>query len=475
MENSPGCCASMEQNIMSTDSEQRFAELSALTVERMRHYGVPGIALGIIDGDVMHVAGFGVTNVQHPLPVDPDTLFQIGSTSKTVTGTLVMRLVEQGLLDLDTPVQRYLPELRLSDPEVAAQVTLRHLFTHTAGWLGDFFPDTGPGDDALARAVAELADLPQLTPPGAVWSYNNAGFYLAGRLIELATGKSYEAAARELLLDPLGMAMSFFTADEAITYRVASGHRVPVSDPPGRPELLRAWALARAARPVGGIISTVRDQLRYARFHLGDGALADGTRLLSAATMERMRTPVTSAADGEQMALTWFVRDVGDVRIYRHGGATMGQLSAFQFVPAKGFAITILTNANRGGELNQELVAAALRIFLGVENQPPTVQELLAEQLAEYCGRYSAALQDIELRLERGELICSVIAKGGFPTPDTPPPPPLPDSRALSIGADRLMLLDPPFKDIRGEFLRDEQGRIVWLRIGGRIHRRNEN
>ena len=101
-------------------------------------------------------------------------------------------------------MRAYLPDLRLADEAVAARVTLRHLFTHTGGWAGDYFPDTGEGDDALARAVARLADVPQLTPLGAMWSYNNAGFYLAGRVLEVVAGQPYEALVQERLLAAAG-------------------------------------------------------------------------------------------------------------------------------------------------------------------------------------------------------------------------------------------------------------------------------
>ena len=135
-----------------------------------REHAVPGVAIGLIADGEEWFASFGVTSVEHPLPVDADTLFQIGSITKTVTATALMRLVEQSRLDLDVPVRRYLPELRLRDEDVARRVTLRHLLTHHGGWFGDFFDDTGSDDDALARYVERLDTLEQLTPLGALWS-----------------------------------------------------------------------------------------------------------------------------------------------------------------------------------------------------------------------------------------------------------------------------------------------------------------
>ena len=149
-----------------------FQQLSDFVVAEMRRLSVPGVAIGLIHNGREHLAGFGITSVENPLPVTADTLFQIGSTTKTITGTIVMRLVEQGLIGLAAPVKQYLPELSLQDKTAEAAVTTRHLLTHMGGWLGDFFRETGSGDDALARYVAEMAGLPQVVPAGAVWSYN---------------------------------------------------------------------------------------------------------------------------------------------------------------------------------------------------------------------------------------------------------------------------------------------------------------
>jgi len=214
----------------------------------MERHRVPGVAIGLYDGEEEYVEGFGVTSVENPLRITPETLFQIGSTTKTLTGTAIMVLVERGVLDLDEPVRTYLPDLRLSDEEVAREVTTRHLLTHVGGWVGDVFESTGDGDDALERSVKRIADTQQLTPLGEVFSYNNSAFYLAGRVVEVLSGKTFEAAARELVLDPLGMDESFFFPAEVMTRRFAVGHLVKN----GEPTISRPWALPRNFAPAGG-------------------------------------------------------------------------------------------------------------------------------------------------------------------------------------------------------------------------------
>src|SRR5438270_10073460 len=182
------------------------AKLRRVVEAAMKEFDVPGVAVGIFHEGKELAAGYGVTNLEFPLPVDAETLFQIGSTTKTFTATVIMQLVDEGQVDLEAPVRTYLPKFRVSAEQLGDQILVRHLLTHTGGWLGDYFDDVGRGDDALRRIVSRMATrTPQLTPLGQWWSYNNAGFYVAGRLIEVITGKQYESVITSRILQPLGM------------------------------------------------------------------------------------------------------------------------------------------------------------------------------------------------------------------------------------------------------------------------------
>jgi CubicO group peptidase (beta-lactamase class C family) len=443
-----------------------FQPLHDRIVEAMERLHVPGVAVGIIHDGKEQVAGFGVTNVDHPAPVGGDTLFQIGSTTKTVTATAVMRLVERGQIDLYAPIRSYLPELRLSDEAAAAGVTMHHLLTHTGGWIGDFFQDTGRGEDALEKIVAKLAEVPQLTSLGEIWSYNNAGFYLAGRVIEVLTDRPYELAAKELVLEPLEMNRSFFFPEEVMVHSFAVGHNVI----DGTPTVTTPWPVPRSANPVGGITSSAPDQLRYARFHMGDGKTSSGVRILSPESMKRMQTPTMRADEGREMGLSWFLRDVDGVHIVQHGGGTNGQLSAFMFAPKREFALTILTNADRGSELNLEVTRWALHRYLGVMEPEPVHLEQTAEELAAYAGRYVAPLSDLDLVVRDSVLMLEMtFTDAGLGDKPRPSPPP---SRVAFYEADKFVALEGPMKDTKGEFLRRPDGDIAWLRLGGRIRKR---
>src|SRR5919202_2376818 len=330
-----------------------FGDLTEQVRAAMDELRVPGVAVGMLSAGEERVAGLGVTNLEHPLPVDEQTLFQVGSITKTFVGTAAMRLVERGQVDLDAPLRTYLPDLRLADEDVAARVTLRHLFTHTGGWAGDYFEDVGPGDDALARIVSGLETLPQVTPLGEVSSYSNSGFYPAGRLLEVVTGQPFEAALRTLVIEPLGLSMTFFRhwAHQFITHRVAAGHLAPEGSA-APVTVARPYALSRSGAPTGGLVSTVRDVLRYARFHLGDGRAADGTRLLAAESVRQMQQPLVKASYlGTMRGLTWSITETQGVKRVGHLGATHGQQALLTLTPAHGFALVVLANSNRGAAL----------------------------------------------------------------------------------------------------------------------------
>jgi hypothetical protein len=150
---------------LAADASPEFRAVAEALTESMRTNRVPGTALGILAGDREEHASFGVASMNTLIPVGPDTLFQIGSLTKTYTATVIWRLIDEGILALDAPVRTYIPDLRLQDPATAARVTVGNLLDHTAGWYGDEGTYTGEGDDGIARFVAERPpQLPQLFP-----------------------------------------------------------------------------------------------------------------------------------------------------------------------------------------------------------------------------------------------------------------------------------------------------------------------
>lgn len=215
----------------------------------MKAYAIPGVAVAVWAGGQEYVKGYGVTNVDHPMPVDGDPVFRIGSTTKTFTGTVMMRLVERGKVDLDSPVRRYIPDFAVADESASATVTVRQLLNHTAGWDGRNGQDFGRGDDAVALYVKAMTRLPQLTPPGTAFAYNNSGLVVAGRIIELVAGTTYESTVQRLLLDPLQLAHTRYFSDQIIGLNVAASHSVSTAN--RLPLLTFGHSRAAATPPVG--------------------------------------------------------------------------------------------------------------------------------------------------------------------------------------------------------------------------------
>ncbi len=431
-----------------------------------RHH-VPGVAVGIWrDGEEV-LGGWGVTNVDHPLPVDADTLFQVASVTKTMTATVIMRLVDRGDVDLDAPVRTYLPSFQLRDADAAKRATVKHLVTHTGGWLGDCFADFGNGDDAVQRYVDAMVDLEQLTPLGEVWHYSNSSFTVLGRIIEVVTKMTYEEATRALLFAPLGMDHSVFSAGEAIVLRTSVGHQV-IDE---KPRVAKPWSFPRATTPVGGVVSTVRDLLRYARFHLGDGTAPDGTRLLSRESIELMRTPLAGADLDRRVGVAWFLRDIQGVRLQYHGGVAIGQQGVLVLAPGRNAAIAVETNSTRGGLLHGDVTKWWQREHLGIEQPAPAYVELDRPRYTELAGRYLAELSDAALELSDTGLVYRSFSHNKLKV--VPPPQDPPPSRVAFTSDDEFTLLDGPLKDTRGEFLRAD-GRLRWMRVGGRLYRRAE-
>lgn len=474
-------------------SDPAFRRLDGVIREAMARHEVPGVAVGILREGQEYSAGYGVTNLNAPYPVDASTLFQAGSITKTYTATAVMLLVEQGKVDLAAPVRRYLPDLVLADEAVADQVTVHQLLNHTAGWFGDYYgppptelePTVWPwrGDDATSRYVANMRYLPQLAPLGAMFGYNNAAVVLAGHLVEVVTGMTYEAALTELLLRPLGMDNAYLFPEEAISFPVSAGHSVG-SDK--RADVNPLWALPRAVHATGGLVLPITDQLKYARFHLGDGSAPDGTRLLSPERLAEMQTPsgpgapvsVTANAQVIGAGVGWALEEIDGVRIVTHNGSTTGQQAILAIVPERQFAVALFTNAvPSGGDLHYEVATWALQEFAGLSTPLPPTHSLSAEQLAAYAGRYGLEVdvpgggggaQVLEVAADGGGL--SVTSYAGDTLGDPADMTQAGPASQLTFFADDAALVTANGHTTMGAgFVRAADGAVGWMQWGARV------
>jgi CubicO group peptidase (beta-lactamase class C family) len=439
-------------------------ELGELVRSLCTRFAVPGAAVGVIDGESEAIVCCGDTSVEEPRPVGPRTLFQIGSITRTVTALMTMRLVEAGRLDLEVPIRRYLPEFQLADEDVASRINLRHLFTHRGGWWREHLPDTGEGDDALALAVAALATARQLVPLESVYYYLPSGTSVAGRVIEKVLGRTYEEACRELVLEPLGLSDACFTATEAITRSFAVGHHLV----DGRPAVARPWDGPRCYRPGSGLIVSLADTMTHARFQLGDGSIG-GRTVLSERALRFMQSPIAAAPFGEHVGLAWFLRDSPAGRFIRHAGGADGHACWIQCLPSRRFAVVILANVSNTPFI-YELMRWLLSRRFGLE-QPRAERWLAraagpAEQMRPFLGHYDMPKARLELVRRHDSLVALVTLK---PLPGaTEPAPDLPPMRLAFTGLDRVIVIDQPWYDMPGEFVRGPDGRVAWFHLGGK-------
>ncbi len=449
----------------------KFDALAAFAEGKMREYRVPGVALGIIDNGVVTTRGLGLTNVEDPVPVTDHTVFPIASISKTFAATAVMRLVEQGTLDLKAPVRKYLPDFKVRDDAASRDVTVWHLLTHTPGWEGQV---SGPerGDDTLRNFVATvMPDLMQVAPPAAAWSYNNAGFSLSGRVIESVTGTSINRAIRDLVLSPLGLTHAGTNAGEFIVNRFASGHANRADAPP---TLQRPFSPSVSVT-AGGLGLCITDLLAYATFHMGDGTTASGDRVLSRASLEMMRTPqMQKQSTDDEIGIGWHLRRVGPLRVAAHGGTLAGHILLLEIVPERNFAIGILTNSQNGWRVIQDVEREALRAYhgatfpknhaiahRGLVETLPNVEPLATQpDFAPYVGRYLRPTNAVVVRVDGSRLVVQDVPNSGDPRPVMP---------IAFFGPDRAVVTDGNDRGQSIEFVRSTDGSVNWVRVVGRV------
>ncbi len=357
----------------------------------------------------------GVLSLRTEAPTTVDSLFQIGSITKVWTATLIMQLIDEGRLALDTPVVEVLPDLRLSDAEVTRSVTIRHLLTHTSGIDGDVFTDTGRGDDCLERYVALLADVAQNHPLGVTWSYCNAGYSLLGRIIEQVTGTTWDRALRDRLFTPLGLSHIVTLPEEALLFGTAVGHVEDEGTPKGKAtgkgkrkrtpkqKIAPVWTLPRSVGPAGLITARAADLLAFARMHLSGGRAPDGTQILSEASAAAMAAHQADLPDkyilGDSWGLGWIRFDWHGQRLIGHDGNTIGQSAYLRLMPERGLAVTLLTNGGQARDLYDELYREIFEALAGVDMPHPLAapEEPVEVDASPFVGTYERASVRLEV------------------------------------------------------------------------------
>ncbi|WP_017595561.1 serine hydrolase domain-containing protein [Nocardiopsis potens] len=333
------------------DEEGVRAFLDRRVPELLEEFDVPGAAVSVVaGGEQVFAQGYGVADLETGEPVvAEEAAFPTASVAKSFTALAVLRLAEEGRLDLHADVNGYLPEdLRIDDAYPGDPVTLHHLLTHTAG-LEEAVVGTAVSDYAEESAAERLRTVPKpdrVEPPGRFSAYSNYGYDLLGVVVEEAEGKPFADAARELVFEPLGMDRSAFTdgADAAERFPVPTLYRMtPDGNAPDRGPVL-------AAEPAGGAFAPVTDMSRFMLALLGGGEL-DGERVLPAGAVEAMldrqaanEPRLTGSGYG-----TW-ERSAGSPRTVGHGGDLGGLHTEYALVPEEGVGVYVAVNGDGDGD-----------------------------------------------------------------------------------------------------------------------------
>lgn len=332
-------------------SDRAMADIEARARELVERPMIPGLAIGVVIGDSLVFArGFGVADRDTGRPITRESVFQIGSTSKTLTTTLLGILAERGVVGLDDPVTDHLPA-ELAYPAIGGRVaTLRQIASHTAGLPRDAPTLRRTDGDApiLAFTHFELyqsIERAQLQfPPDSGWSYSNFGFGILGHALERASDQPFERLLFREIFAPLGMRSSTITLWPRFDDVLAKPY-YPNNDT----RVLEDYAPwdAEALAPGGGIASSLDDMARYLRLHMGGRF---GTpEILSAEMLETLHRPRATLNDELSYGLGWFTRELaGFGPILEHGGEVDGYTSFFGFSREHEIGVIVLMNAGDG-------------------------------------------------------------------------------------------------------------------------------
>lgn len=333
-------------------SDTASDDIDAFVQEQMERLDIPGAALAIVRGDeIVHLEGYGVASDAGE-PVTPQMPFLLASLSKSMTAVAVMQLVEAGQVELDAPIQEYLPWFMPETP-----ITVRQLLNQTSGldegrgYERNLDPD---GEDALETSIRRLAATELNHPPGAAFEYSNSNYDVLGLLIETVSGQSYGTYMKEHVFEPLAMTNTFSSLEAARAAGMSSAFYPFFSR---QTSVDGTVPYSRATQPSSGIIGSAEDMAHYSMMHLNSGRFRD-TQLLSSTSVETLHSASAVTADTSvQYAMGWAVWEFEDAppddtgappRSLSHGGDWLGYNHLMLLIPEHRLGVVWLTNSHDG-------------------------------------------------------------------------------------------------------------------------------
>jgi CubicO group peptidase (beta-lactamase class C family) len=416
--------------------------LSVWLADRLSNYaaeaGIAGATVAVFhDGEIAQAAA-GLLNLHTGVSATVDSLFQIGSITKTFTTTLVLQLLEQGGIGLDDPVRRHLPGFRVNSEKVSSELTLRHLLTHTSGIDGEFFPDTGSDSDCVRKYVEACGQLGQVHALSESTSYCNAGFVALGALVERQTGKSWDTVLQERIVGPLGAQHMTTDYAQLPRFRTAIGH---VADPAtGHLVPARRLHLPRGTGPTGGTLHcSAADLAMYGAQFLDSHV---GPRLLQRETVALSLVPQADWPTVQwtkmRMGLGWQLHEWEERKIFGHDGATFGQTGFVRIMPEENLVVALLTNGGAAKNLYNTLFDDIFRERAGVGvPRTPAIPNDVAFDDTRVVGSYANRLTQADVYRDGRQLMLRIKLKefSGLLADEIWP--------LIPIGADACIIANP--------------------------------
>lgn len=368
---------------------------------------VPGGSIALLLDGQLSSASAGVCNVETGVPVTDETLHILGSVTKVINATLVMQLVDEGLVDLDTLVTEYVPELRLGDPSALKALTVRMLLNHTSGIDGETLPDQGPDLERIEDAIGRFGELSQLFAPGMALSYSNAGAVIAGYLCQVVKGESWYTLVKKQIFDRLELEHSITYPTDTLLHRAAVGH---YKNPAGEFSRVQTPYLQLSYAPAGSaIMMCAKDLATFTRAHMQDGIGDNGARILTSESAQLMRKESAQYSVSSlysSAGLGWLIEPPD---IINHSGGGSGIFCQVMGHVPTATAVVVSVNTARSG-LPGKLTGPFMTHF-GVRTWGARFRELFEKahdasvtNTDDYVGIYKNIVLTLDVREANGNL-----------------------------------------------------------------------
>ena len=406
-----------------------------------RHH-VAGASLAVFQNGKLTTAAAGVANAATGIEMTSDTLLHAHSITKVFTVTLIMQLVDEGLLELDDPVLRYLPDLKLKDSKALERITVKMLLNHTSGIDSDMLPEYGHDGETIEKAIFRFSELDQIHEPGADCSYSNGALVIAGYLAQRISGKSWYDLVKEKIFVPLDMENSAVLPEAALLQRCSVGHYFNPST--GNIKRSEAAFMPLSFSPSGSsLMLSAGDLITFARMHINDGVAQNGNRVLSEQSAKAMRkitvnNPPLHNVNGVGLGWLVFNNDV-----VGHSGGGAGNVSMLYVYPEKKFALAILVNTNNGATLIKGLTKPLIKeiadipLYGDYDDLCQGEKDVVVDA-KRYVGIYENVSTRYKITVRPGGLGLSV--QGKFKMNDGSPTTPSSVVPLFPIGTDHFLL-----------------------------------